>query len=167
MAEEPGLLQAAVNELSSALPNAVAASSLIDHRLLKGEFRERRVIAGLRPFIPRRYEMLSGVVANADREYSRQQDIIISDSMIMPPVLAAGELGVHLIETVSAVIEVKSVATAQAVRDAVETIASVKRLASDGPRGITVIRGARLISYVNNSGGLGAHKIVAQKLPPA
>ena len=142
MAEEHGLLQHAMGELSSALANAVGASSLIQHRLLKGEFRERRVIAGLRPFIPRRYEMSSGVIVNVRGDFSRQQDIILSDSMLVPPFLAAGELGVHPIETVAAVIEVKSVATAQAVREAVENIASVKRLAPDEPRGFTEIRGA-------------------------
>lgn len=142
--QEPGLLQNAMYELSSALANAVGASSLIQHKLLKGEFRERRVISGLRPFIPRRYEMLSGVVANADGLFSRQQDIIISDSMVAPPFLAAGELGVHPIETVCAVIEVKSVASAQAMRDAVANIASVKQLASDEPRGFTMIRGASI-----------------------
>jgi hypothetical protein len=138
MAEEHGLLQDAMGELSSALANAVGASSLIQHRLLKGEFRERRVIAGLRPFIPRRYEMSSGVIVNVPGDFSRQQDIILSDSMLVPPFLAAGELGVHPIETVAAVIEVKSVA----VREAVENIASVKQLAPDEPRGFTEIRGA-------------------------
>lgn len=133
--EEQGLLQHAMGELSSALANAVGATSLIQHRLLKGEFRERRVIAGLRPFIPRRYEMSSGVIVNAGGHFSRQQDIILSDSLLAPPFLAAGELGVHPIEAVAAVIEVKSVATAQAMREAVENIASVKRLASDEPRG--------------------------------
>jgi hypothetical protein len=142
--EEQGLLQHAVGELSSALANAVGASSLIQHRLLKGEFRERRVIAGLRPFIPLRYEMSSGVIVNADGNFSRQQDIILSDSMLTPPFLAAGELGVHPIEAVAAVIEVKSVATAQAMREAVENIASVKRLAPDEPRGFTEIRGASI-----------------------
>src|SRR5262245_1221992 len=123
-----------MEELSSALANAVGASSVIQHRLLKGEFRERRVIAGLRPFIPRRYEMNSGVVANADGNFSLQQDIILSDSMVAPPFLAAGELGVYPIEAVSGVIEVKSVATTQAIRDAVANIASVKSLMSDAPR---------------------------------
>jgi hypothetical protein len=144
MQEELGLVQLAMAELSAALRNAVGASSLIDHRLLKGEFRERRVIAGLRQFIPRRYEMYSGVVVNADGNYSAQQDIIISDSVVSPPFLAAGELGVLFIETVSAVIEVKSVATAQAVHEAVTNIASVKRLASDEPRVYTEISGGHI-----------------------
>jgi hypothetical protein len=133
-----------MGELSAALANAVGASSLIQHRLLKGEFRERRVISGLRPFIPRRYEMSSGVIVNADSDFSRQQDIILSDSIIAPPFLAAGELGVHPIETVAAVIEVKSVANARAMREAVENIASVKHLASDEPRGFAEVRGASI-----------------------
>jgi hypothetical protein len=115
-----------MGELSSALSYAVGASSLIQHRLLKGEFRERRVIAGLRSFIPRRYEISSGVVVNASGDHSRQQDVILSDSMTVPPLLAAGDLGVHLVETVRAVIEVKSMATAQTTRDAVMNVASVK-----------------------------------------
>lgn len=135
------MLQHAMGELSSALANAVGASSIIQHRLLKGEFRERKVIAGLRPFIPRRYEMLSGVVANADGEFSRQQDIVISDSMVSPPFMAAGELGVHPIETVSAVIEVKSIATTQSIQDGVTNISSVKKLIPDKPRAFAVIRG--------------------------
>jgi Domain of unknown function (DUF6602) len=141
MMSERGLLQSAMDELSSALSNAVGASSVIDHRLLKGEFRERRVIAGLRPFIPRRYEMTSGVVVNAEGNFSRQQDIILSDSVTVPPILAAGELGVHLVETVRGVIEVKSVATAQSMRDAVANIASVKKLMPDVPRAFTDISG--------------------------
>ena len=45
-------------------------------------------------------------------------------------------------ETVTGVIEVKSVATTQAVRDAVANVASAKQLVSDEPRGYTEIRGA-------------------------
>jgi hypothetical protein len=142
MVHERGLLQFAMDELSSALSNAVGASSPIQHRLLKGEFRERRVIAGLRSFIPRRYYISSGVIANANGDFSLQQDIILSDSMTVPPVLAAGELGVHLIETVRAVIEVKSKATAQTMREAVKNIASVKRLMPNEPR-----------SFMDMSGG--------------
>jgi hypothetical protein len=140
--EERGLLHYAMEELSSALGAAVGATSLIQHRLLKGEFRERRVIAGLRPFIPRRYEMNSGVVLNDSGDFSLQQDIILSDSMMAPPFLAAGELGVFPIEAVSAVIEVKSVATTEEVRKAVANIASVKALMPNTPRGLPRMPGA-------------------------
>jgi Domain of unknown function (DUF6602) len=134
--EERGLLHYAMEELSSALGAAVGASSLIQHRLLKGEFRERRVISGLRTCIPRRYEINSGVVINDSGASSQQQDVILSDSMVAPPFLAAGELSVFPIEAVSAVIEVKSVATSQAVKDAVANIASVKTLMPDIPRAL-------------------------------
>jgi hypothetical protein len=144
MNEGNGLVQLALGELSSALTRAVGASNPISHNLLKGEFRERRVISGLRPFIPRRYEMRSGIVVNTEGIFSRQQDIILSDSMGSPPFLAAGELGVHPIEIVNAVIEVKSVATKQAIRDAVANVVSVKRLLSDEPREHISVRAGRM-----------------------
>lgn len=132
-----GLLQESMAELSSGLQRAVGASKPIEHRLLKGEFRERRVIAGLRPFIPGRFTMTSGVVINAAQQFSRQQDIVLSDAMRAAPFLAAGDLGVHPIELIDGVIEVKSAATTQTVAEAVENIASVKRLAPYEMRGMT------------------------------
>ncbi len=124
-----GLLQESLRELSDALKRAVGASRPIEHRLLKGEFRERRVIAGLRPLVPARFSMTSGVVVNSTQEFSRQQDIVFSDTLRAAPFLAAGDLGVHPIELVDGVIEVKSAATGESVAEAVENIASVKRLA--------------------------------------
>ena len=128
-------------ELSAALRNAVGASSIIQHNLLKGEFRERRVISGLRPFIPMRYTLSSGIVVNASSKFSKQQDIIISDTVTVPPFLASTELSVHAIESISGVIEVKSVATTDEIRKAVENVASVKTLAPDEPRDYIEIRG--------------------------
>jgi hypothetical protein len=128
-------------ELSAALRNAVGASSIIQHNLLKGEFRERRVISGIRPFIPMRYALTSGIIINASGKFSKQQDIIISDMATVPSFLASADLSVHAIESISGVIEVKSVATTDEIRKAVENVASVKRLASDEPRDYIEIRG--------------------------
>jgi hypothetical protein len=138
----PGLLQESLGELSAGLERAVGASRPIEHRLLKGEFRERRVIAGLRPFIPARFSMTSGVVVNSRQEFSRQQDIVLSDTMRAAPFLAAGDLGVHPVELVDGVIEVKSTASRQTVADAVENIASVKRLAPYEMRDFTRFSGS-------------------------
>jgi hypothetical protein len=137
-----GLLQESMGELSASLERAVGASRPIEHRLLKGEFRERRVIAGLRPFIPARFSMTSGVVVNSRHEFSRQQDIVLSDTMRAAPFLAAGDLGVHPVELVDGVIEVKSSATSQTVAEAVESIASVKRLAAYELRDFTRVVGS-------------------------
>lgn len=149
--EERGLLHHAMEELSSALGAAVGASSLIQHRLLKGEFRERRVIAGLRPFIPRRYEMNSGVVINDSGASSDQQDVILSDSIVAPPFLAAGELGVFPVEAVSAVVEVKSNATTKRVKDAVANIVSVKGLMPNTPRGLPRPPGRGLVTVAGST----------------
>ena len=59
-------------------------------------------------------------------------------------VLAAGELGVYPVETVNAVIEVKSVATKKTIRDAVANVASVKQLLPDEPREHISVRAGRL-----------------------
>src|SRR5947209_5707162 len=101
---EPALLIEAMAELSAGLSHAVGATSPVAHNLLKGELRERRVLAGLRPFIPRRFEISSGIVVNTARESSRQQDMILSDSTRFALFLTAGELGVHPVESVNAVI---------------------------------------------------------------
>jgi len=137
-----GLLQESMGELSDGLERAVGASRPIEHRLLKGEFRERRVIAGLRPFIPARFSMTSGIVVNSRQEFSRQQDVVLSDTMRAAPFLAAGDLGVHPVELVDGVIEVKSTATSRTVAEAVENIASVKRLAPYEMRDFTRVVGS-------------------------
>lgn len=142
--ENPKLLQLAMAELSAALRNAVGASSAIPHNLLKGELRERRVISGLRPFLPGRYTLSSGIIVNAEGKFSNQQDIVISDIMVVPPFVAAQELAVHPIESISGTIEVKSVVKSGAIRAAVKNIASVKRLASDEPRDYVEIRGGHI-----------------------
>jgi hypothetical protein len=139
-----GLLHESMGELSAGLERAVGASRPIEHRLLKGEFRERRVIAGLRPFIPARFSMTSGLVVNSRQEFSRQQDIVFSDTMSAAPFIAAGELGVHPIELVHGVIEVKSAATSQQIAEAVENIASVKRLAPYEMRDFTRVDGGSI-----------------------
>jgi hypothetical protein len=86
--------------------------------------------------------MTSGVVVNSRQEFSRQQDIVLSDTMRAAPFLAAGDLGVHPVELVDGVIEVKSTATSQTVAEAVENIASVKRLASYEMRDFTRVVGS-------------------------
>jgi hypothetical protein len=96
--------------------------------------REQAVVAALRPHLPGRYSLSSGLVVNAYGERSRQQDIIISDSLFESPFVTEGQLGIHPVETVHGVIEVKSRATAASIRDAVESVASVKRLFEMAPQ---------------------------------
>jgi hypothetical protein len=133
-----------MGELSAALRNAVGASSPIQHNLLKGELRERRVITGLRSFIPKRYTLSSGIIVNSSGDFSKQQDLVISDITVMPPFFAAQELAVHPIESISGTIEIKSLAKSGLIREAVNNVASVKTLAPDEPRDYVEIRGGHI-----------------------
>lgn len=141
---EAAILQEAMRELSSALARAVGATQPVAHNLLKGEMRERRVLTGLRPLIPLRYSLGSGIVVNAAERYSRQVDLIIADTTRSAPFLAAGDMGVYPVESINASIEIKSDATAATIAAAVENIRSVKSLQTDALRPFMSISGATM-----------------------
>jgi len=112
----------------------------VKHALTKGEFRESEVADAFRPHLPRRWELSSGVVVNPLGEQSQQQDLIISDTFFVPPFVASGGIGVHPVETVSGVFEVKSRGTTADIRDGVQKVASVKALSSDEPTGVRLAK---------------------------
>jgi len=123
-----------MQRLSADLRNALAATQVINHSLSRGEVREDVFAEQLRPYIPRRFELSSGEVANSAGSVSRQQDLIITDSLDAAPIFASGRIGIHPIESVRACIEIKSQPSATQIRDAVRCVASVNRLASNAPR---------------------------------
>lgn len=130
------MLREGIGALSERLQASVRQSSLVEHALTKGEIRENDVAEAFRPHLPRRWELSSGIVVNPAGAQSRQQDLIISDTFFVPPFFASGGIGVHPVETVTGVFEVKSSGGAASIRDGVEKIASVKALSSDEPRGV-------------------------------
>lgn len=128
----------ALNEAMEALRVGLRASldksGLIDHALTKGEFRESEAIAAFRPHLPTRYALSSGIVVNSDGEQSRQQDLLIADSFASPPFLASGGIGVFPVEVIAATLQIKSQIDATSIYDAVENVASLKRLATESQR---------------------------------
>ena len=68
---------------------------------------------------PVRERLARGIVVNASGAQSKQQDVIIADSAIVPPLIAGGGLTVQPVEAVVGTLEVKSSATAETVRDGV------------------------------------------------
>lgn len=127
-----------MERLSRALMDSVTGTTAIHHRLTKGEVREDIVRDELRPYIPRRFAMTSGVIVDATGTQSRQQDIVLSDTMNEAPFISQGHLGVHPVEAVSAVIEVKSGAARADILDGVAKVESVKRLMPTAPRTVGV-----------------------------
>jgi predicted DNA-binding transcriptional regulator AlpA len=137
-------LSAAMGRLSDELRSAVVATSAVTHAGTKGTMREDAIRTLLRPYIPHRFEISSGEVVNVDGQVSRQQDLIVADAFGSAPLFAAGQIGIHPVESVFACLEIKSRADSTSVPDAVECLASVKRLVPDAPRPLSQISGASI-----------------------
>jgi hypothetical protein len=124
--------------VSLAFNAAIEATKPLSHALTKGEMREHVLKGAFRPFVPSRYEMTGGVVTNISGEQSAQQDVLLVDGAHAPLFLQKNKDAVVPVEAVPAILSVKSRATAASVTDAVNNIASVKRLMPEGMRhGIT------------------------------
>jgi hypothetical protein len=131
--------------LSQALTASLQASGVIEHALTKGEIREKEVAKAFEPYMPTQFSLGSGLVINAEGKQSKQQDLIVSDRHIASPFFAKGDQGIHPIETVRGVVEVKSQSTKKEIREAVKGGASVSGLVPHphwgwGPDGNPVVQ---------------------------
>lgn len=104
---------------SSMLNDAIAAatdhmvrlyelSGGVSHDGEKGAFREFFIAELIRPCLPFQFGVGSGVVIDAYKRQSRQSDLIIYDNRLLPPVILTKDRGLYPIDSVLAVIEVKS-----------------------------------------------------------
>jgi hypothetical protein len=127
-------LRASMRKLSRDLAGALEETATIAHTGVKGDLREEAVVAAFRPHVPAGYEVSSGIVTNGAGEDSKQQDVIISDTHVLPPFIKGGRAGVHPVEPVRAVVEVKSLARKKDVTEGVEKGASVAALIPNVPQ---------------------------------
>ena len=80
----------------------------LSHNGEKGTFREYFVSEVVRPCIPNHFGISSGIIVDAWGKQSRQTDLIIYDQRMMPPILETGSTGIIPMDSVMAVLEVKS-----------------------------------------------------------
>lgn len=104
----PTLIQQFATSTMQGMLGRARALSGLDHRLLKGELRELLVSEVLKSFLCHPFEVGSGIVVNQRGLQSRQTDIVIYDTTILPPFVKAQQMGVYPAECVLATIEVKS-----------------------------------------------------------
>lgn len=88
-------------------------AALTDHPVLIGSGRENAVGALLQELLPRRFEVLTGIVAQLGDagepvRAGAQADIVVADTLDFPVLLRAGSAAVVVPDAVRAVIEVKS-----------------------------------------------------------
>lgn len=89
--------------------SAATAIKQFDHPGLVGKLRESFISNVIRPFLPSNIGVGTGKIISAyDKNPSEEQDIIIFEKGIMPPILLDESIGLFPIESVLYVIEVKS-----------------------------------------------------------
>jgi hypothetical protein len=106
-----------VSRVAAALGAARAVSALT-HRGVKGAVREVLIRELFRPLLPSDVGIGTGQIATSNGDLSPQQDVVIYDRRILPPVLFEAVLGVFPIEAVLATVEVKTTLTATEVASA-------------------------------------------------
>lgn len=103
----------------------------MEHEGSKGVRVERELRQFLLEFLPKRYEYGSGIVIDSsggENDRSRQEDVLILDKLFNPRLFLDEEPNVYPVEVVYCGIEVKTSLDASGMKQAVDNIASLKRL---------------------------------------
>jgi len=103
-------------------------TSKIQHNGEKGTSREELLSVYLRSYIPNKYEIGRGTIIDSDGNQSKQQDFIIYDSFSSPVLLNMDSTKMIPIESVYAIVEVKSSLNKERMKECVANIKSVKQL---------------------------------------
>src|SRR5262245_11761145 len=102
----------------AAVSGARTAAS-INHPVLKGELCEIVMRDLLRPLLPADIALGTGVIVTANNIQSPQQDVLLIDRSIVPPVVFEGATGIFPIESVLLAIEIKKKLTARELRTSI------------------------------------------------
>ncbi len=130
----PEHLRQAIAGLVLKLRASLGASGPLGDSLSKGELREEDVVAAFRPHLPKRYDLVKGVIVDSEGNESDPQDVLLFDAAVLPPILAASHTRVLPVEGVVSTIQVKSNATKPNIDGAIANIASAKHLLASTPR---------------------------------
>jgi hypothetical protein len=117
-------------------------AGFFDHRQTLGVAREEVLLEPLREILPGRHGFTTGVIRSASGEVSGQWDVIIYDQANTPKLHQQGAAAVLPIETVQAVISVKSRADGPAVTDACKQLCRLRAM----PRKEIPVTGMRSIT---------------------
>jgi hypothetical protein len=106
----------------------------VQHDVLKGRLRELLITNLIEPLLPNGVSATTGILVDSKGVQSKQSDIIIYSSDILPPILKSRELSLIPVDAALQVIEVKSKLTATEVKKSIKEAESVKSLYLLGPR---------------------------------
>lgn len=100
----------------------------IEHKGLKGRAREIVIKHFLKDYLSPFLGVESGEIISSKGDVSREIDVVIFDRLRCPVFLREDEVHIFPIESVYAVIEVKSFLDSRELEDCVEKVQSVKRM---------------------------------------
>lgn len=83
----------------------------LEHKLTKGQIREVFLQNLLKHFLPDNLGVGKGIIINNQGHQSKETDIVIYDSRILPPFLVAKDPNIFPVEAIVAIVEVKSLLT--------------------------------------------------------
>jgi hypothetical protein len=98
----------------------------VEHEGVKGVLRESLIESFLEPLLMPPYRAGTGVIIDCKGRQSGQCDIIIWDDSIFRPLYSARGAGIYFIESVMAVLEVKSTLTRDSFRQAIQRSRELK-----------------------------------------
>jgi hypothetical protein len=100
----------------------------ISHDPTKGHVGEEHWIEILQKYLPRRFQVRSGIIMDSDGKTSDQIDVVIHDQQYTPTLLGQGSHGYILAEAVYAVFEVKPTLDKEQMEYAGDKVKSVRAL---------------------------------------
>lgn len=104
-------------------------SSNLPHQGVKGDAREFAIVKGLlKPYVPPKYSIGSGLIADVTGTISKQQDIVIYDGFSLPVLQDFDQNKVFFAEQVLSVIEAKSTLTHSEIKDIIGKADSIRTL---------------------------------------
>jgi hypothetical protein len=119
------ILENAIKAATCGLEAYYKLTASIDHNGEKGGFREYFVNQMIRPLLPVHFGLSSGIIMDRNGRQSRQCDVIVYDTRLMPPILRTEGRGVFPIDCVLYVIEVKSKLSSSHLAEAAESASRI------------------------------------------
>lgn len=116
-----------LSRVAAAVGAAIAVKSL-EHPGVKGQLREIVIRDLLRPLLPADIGLGTGIVVTSTNQQSGQQDVVMFDRHILPPILWEGSSGIFPVESVLYSIEIKSTLTSTELRKAHENASQLETL---------------------------------------
>jgi hypothetical protein len=153
--------------IAQALAAQASVAGGTGHAVTTGLTRETLVKKFLRPHLPQSFDVRSGVIVDAERRQSKQQDCVIVDTRLPLIDIGSETDAIFVAESVVATIEIKSHLGSSELADTLKSVATTKQLARTGQQsyekagiGITLNKVMPILTYVFAYDGLELNTIV-------